>query len=93
MLGIAKSSGEKSVQNAALEVISPHNRDMLRNVEKILIIITGSSQVSLFEINDAIQIISDQMPDNANIIFGYVVDESFKDSAKLLFCYLKFIHK
>ena len=46
----------------------------------LLIIITGSSQVSLFEINDAIQIISDQMPDNANIIFGYVVDKSFKDS-------------
>ena len=86
LLGVGQTSGEGSAQNAARLAISPpHIADKLKSIQRMLIIITGSSQLSLFEINDAVQLIMEHMHDNANIIFGYIIDESLNNSVEATF--------
>ena len=45
----------------------------------VLINITGPSDMSLMEINDAVSMIQNEAHDDANIIFGAVIDEHMED--------------
>ena len=86
LLGVGKTSGEGRAQNAARLAISPtHIADKLKSIQRMLIIITGSSQLTLFEINDAVELIMEHLHDNANIIFGYIIDESLNNSVEITF--------
>ena len=49
----------------------------------MLIIITDSSQLSFFKINDAVQLITKHTQDNPNIIFGCMIDESLNHSVEV----------
>ena len=45
--------------------------------------ISGSSDLGIFEVNEAAQIISDAADPDANIIFGSVIDESLGDKVQV----------
>ena len=49
----------------------------------MLINITGGSDLTLFEVNEASSIIREAADEDANIIFGAVIDEAMRDEMKI----------
>jgi cell division protein FtsZ len=49
----------------------------------VLINITGGSDLTLYEVNEASSIIRESADDDANIIFGAVIDETLRDEMKI----------
>jgi cell division protein FtsZ len=49
----------------------------------VLINITGGSDLTLYEVNEASSIIREAADDDANIIFGAVIDETLEDEMKI----------
>ena len=49
----------------------------------MLINITGGSDLTLYEVNEASSIIREAADDDANIIFGAVIDETLRDEMKI----------
>ena len=64
------------------------NSPLLDNIDisgamGILINITGGSKLTLHEVNSASMTVADAAHEDANIIFGSVIDESFSDEVKI----------
>ena len=76
LLGIGMASGENRAQVAAdMAISSPLLETSIDGARGILLNITGGSDVSLYEVNEAAGVIAEAADDDANIIFGAVVDE------------------
>lgn len=81
IMGIGRASGPNRAQEAALAAI---NSQLLENTnicgaKGILVNITGNSALGLHEISSATNFVSDMVSQEANIIFGTVIDESMGD--------------
>ncbi len=85
VMGTAKATGENRAVEATNQAIaSPLLEDATINgAHGILLNITGSSKLTLFEVHEASTIIQKAAADNANIIFGAVHDESMGDAVKV----------
>jgi cell division protein FtsZ len=85
VMGTAVRSGEGRAREAALAAMaSPLLEDgAINGARGILINITGSSQLKLSEVNEASSLIQEAAHEEANIIFGAVLDESMGDEVKL----------
>ncbi|MBI2373554.1 MAG: cell division protein FtsZ [Deltaproteobacteria bacterium] len=85
LMGTGYGSGpNRAVEAANAAIHSP----LLDNVDisgamGILINITGGSNLTLFEVNSASSAIADAAHEDANIIFGSVIDENFTDEVKI----------
>jgi len=55
----------------------------IQGAQGILINVTGSTSLALHEVHEASSIIQKAAHENANIIFGAVMDEAMKDSVKI----------
>src|SRR4029077_6967771 len=55
----------------------------INGAQGILINVTGSSSLSLHEVHEASTIIQKAAHENANIIFGAVMDDAMKESVKI----------
>jgi len=76
LLGIGVADGENRAQAAAEAAIhSPLLETSIDGAHGLLLNITGGKDMTLFEVNDAAEVIADAADDDANIIFGAVVDE------------------
>jgi cell division protein FtsZ len=84
-LGTGRSCGEMRALEAMDQAISsPLLGDAtIRGAKGVLINITGGSDLTLYEVNEASSIIRESADDNANIIFGAVIDESLRDELKV----------
>jgi cell division protein FtsZ len=84
-MGIGISSGENRAAQAAQQAISsPLLEDVnIEGATGILINITAGKDVSLLEINEACMIIQEAAHEDANIIFGAVVEESAGDEMRV----------
>ena len=49
----------------------------------ILLNITGGSEIGLFEVNEAAEVVTSAADQNANVIFGAVIDESLGDEIRV----------
>jgi cell division protein FtsZ len=79
-MGIGSFKGdEKAIQAAKLAVDSPLLETELNGATSLLINITGGSDLSLMEINDAVEYIRDKADKDAEIIFGTTTDEKMED--------------
>ena len=77
LMGIGVATGENRAADAAkMAINSPLLETSIDGAKGILLNISGSANLSLFEINEAAEIISDAADPDANIIFGSVIDES-----------------
>ena len=77
LMGIGVGEGENRAADAAkMAINSPLLETSIDGAKGILLNISGSANLSLFEINEAAEIISDAADPDANIIFGSVIDES-----------------
>ena len=53
------------------------------NAKGVIFNVRGGENLSLTEINTAVQVINDKVSDDANIIFGTVIDESLQDEMEV----------
>ena len=85
VMGTAVASGSNRAVDAANRAISsPLLEDnSIQGAQGILINVTGSSTLTLHEVHEASSIIQKAAHENANIIFGAVMDEAMKESVKI----------
>ncbi|HHY13285.1 MAG TPA: cell division protein FtsZ [Thermoanaerobacterales bacterium] len=79
-MGIGKGNGENRAVEAAKQAISsPLLETSIKGAKGVLLNITGGSNLGLFEVNEAAEMVSEAADAEANIIFGAVIDENLKD--------------
>jgi len=84
-MGAATASGENRAVEAAQKAISsPLLEDVsIQGARGVLINITGGLDLGLHEVNEAATLIQEEADDEANIIFGAVIDESMNDQIRI----------
>ena len=85
MMGAAVSAGENRAVEAAQHAISsPLLEDVsIKGARGVLINITGGPTLSLHEVNEAATLFQEEADDDANIIFGAVIDEQMGDEVRI----------
>ncbi|OIO48601.1 MAG: cell division protein FtsZ [Parcubacteria group bacterium CG_4_9_14_0_2_um_filter_41_8] len=84
LMGIGRGSGESRAIDAAKAAIdSPLLEMAIDGARGILFTITGSSDLGMYEINEAAKIITGAADDDAKVIFGAVINEEMKDEVKI----------
>jgi len=85
MMGAALAEGENRAIEAAQRAISSPLLDDLsiQGARGVLINITGGADLTLHEVNEAATLIQEEADDDANIIFGAVIDESMGDMIRI----------
>src|SRR5947199_9383682 len=84
IMGIGNASGEGRAVNAARAAItSPLLEASIEGARGILLNIAGGSDLGLFEVNEAAEIIHGVAHPDANIIFGQVIDEGMGDEVRV----------
>jgi len=85
LMGTGMASGEDRAEQAAKQAISsPLLEDVsMSGAAGVLINITGGEDISLHDVNQATTIINQAAGADANIIFGAVIDTTFKDQIRV----------
>src|SRR5438128_2416283 len=84
LMGIGAASGESRAAEAAKNAISsPLLEQSVEGAAGILLNITGGSDLGLFEVNEAAEIISAAASKDSNIIFGAVIDDDLEDELRV----------
>lgn len=85
MMGAGQSSGEnRAVEAAEKAISSPLLEDIsIHGARGVLINITASPDVTLQEVNEAAELIQAEAYDDANIIWGMVIDPSLEDQVRV----------
>ena len=85
LMGTGIATGDNRAVEAAQKAISsPLLEDnTIQGAHGILLNITGSPDMTLYEINEASSLIQAEAHENANIIFGTVVDETMGDEIRI----------
>ncbi|MGI8556379.1 MAG: cell division protein FtsZ [Pyrinomonadaceae bacterium] len=85
LMGIGTAKGENAAVKAMKAAIDSKllEENSIKGAKGALINITGSKNMPLDEIEDAISLIHEEAHDDANIIFGTVFDESMEDEVKI----------
>jgi cell division protein FtsZ len=81
LMGTGVARGDNRAEEAArMAISSPLLEDLsIEGAHGVLINITGGSDLSLFEVNEASSLIQEAAHEDANIIFGAVIDESMPE--------------
>jgi cell division protein FtsZ len=80
LLGIGMGVGENRATDAAMQAVSsPLLETSMDGARSILLSITGGTNLSLWEVNEAAKSVSEAAHPDANIIFGAMVDEKLDD--------------
>ena len=84
LMAIGHGEGENKAVAAAEEAIASSLLDVtIDGARGILFNITGGSDMTLFEVNEAAEIIRKTAHPEVNIIFGAVIDESMSDKVRI----------
>ena len=85
LMGTGLGTGEGRASMAAEQAITSPLLDGvdINGALGVLINITGGSNLSLFEINEAASIVQEAAGDDANVIFGMVIDEALSDEMRV----------
>jgi cell division protein FtsZ len=85
LMGIGHGEGEhRAIEAATNAISSPLLEDIsIDGATGIIINITGASNMSIHEVNEATTLIMEAAHEDAEIIFGTVIDESMKDAIKV----------
>jgi cell division protein FtsZ len=84
LMAIGRGEGEKKATTAAEQAIASSLLDVtIDGARGILFNITGGPDMTLFEVNEAAEIIRKTAHPEVNIIFGAVIDESMSDRVRL----------
>jgi len=84
LMGIGVGQGENRATEAARTAVSsPLLEASIEGATGILLNITGGTELGLFEVNEAAEVVTSAADSNANVIFGAVIDESLGDEVRV----------
>ncbi len=84
LMGIGIASGENRAGEAARAAVSsPLLEASIEGATGILLNITGPADLGLFEVNEAAEVVTGAADQNANVIFGAVIDEKHGDEVRV----------
>jgi cell division protein FtsZ len=85
MMGAASASGEnRAVEAAQRAISSPLLEDVsIKGARGLLINVTGGPDMALYEVNEAASLIQEEAHEDANIIFGAVIDDGVSDEIRV----------
>jgi cell division protein FtsZ len=84
LMGIGIAGGENRATEAARAAVSsPLLESSIEGATGILLNVTGGPNIGLFEVNEAAQVVTSAADQNANVIFGAVIDESLADEVRV----------
>ncbi|OWZ84136.1 cell division protein FtsZ [Natranaerobius trueperi] len=84
LMGIGSSDDDnRAVEAAKSATLSPLLETSIEGAKGILLNITGGSNLGLVEVNEAADIVAEAASEDANIIFGAVIDDNMGDEVKV----------
>jgi cell division protein FtsZ len=84
LMGIGNARGDdRSVVAAEMSISSPLLEASIDGAHGVLLSIQGGSDLGLFEINEAAQLVSNSAAPDANFIFGAVIDDALGDEVRV----------
>ncbi len=84
LMGIGRARGEDRAEVAAQQAISsPLLEASMDGAQGVLLNISGGSDLGLFEINAAAELVAEAAHPEANIIFGAVIDDALGDEVRV----------
>ena len=84
LMGIGVASGDgRAAEAARTAVSSPLLEASIEGATGILLNFTGPADIGLFEVNEAAEVVTGAADQNANVIFGAVIDEGLKDEVRV----------
>jgi cell division protein FtsZ len=84
LMGVGHARGDnRAVEAARSAISSPLLESSIDGARGILLNITGGSDLTLYEVNEAARIISDHAHPEANVIFGTAIDDSLGDEVRV----------
>ncbi len=84
LMGIGIATGENRAAEAARKAImSPLLETSIDGARGVIMNITGGSNLSLYEVNEAAEIVISASDPDVNMIFGAIIDEELKDEIKV----------
>jgi cell division protein FtsZ len=84
LMGIGSARGEgRALKAAEIAINSPLLEASMEGAQGVLMSIAGGSDLGLFEINEAASLVQDAAHQEANIIFGTVIDDSLGDEVRV----------
>jgi len=84
LMGIGTARGEaRALEAAKLAISSPLLEASIDGAQGVLLMLAGGSDLGLFEVNEAADVVTQAAHPDANIIFGAVIDDSLGDEVKV----------
>src|SRR5947209_568803 len=84
LMGIGEASGENRAAEAARAAVSsPLLETSIEGATGIILNITGGPEIGLFEVNEAAEVVTSAADQNANVIFGAVIDDVMGDRVRV----------
>jgi cell division protein FtsZ len=84
LMGIGEAVGENRAAEAARAAVSsPLLETSIEGATGILLNITGGPDIGLFEVNEAAEVVTSAADQNANVIFGAVIDDAAGDAVRV----------
>ena len=84
LMGIGAGQGENRAGEAARTAVSsPLLESSIEGATGILLNISGPPDLGLFEVNEAAEVVTGAADQNANVIFGAVIDENLRDEVRV----------
>jgi cell division protein FtsZ len=84
LMGIGTARGDdRAVAAAEMAISSPLLEASIDGAHGVLLSIQGGSDLGLFEINEAAQLVANSAATDANIIFGAVIDDALGDEVRV----------
>jgi cell division protein FtsZ len=84
LMGIGSGQGENRAGEAARTAVSsPLLESSIEGATGILLNISGPPDLGLFEVNEAAEVVTGAADQNANVIFGAVIDENLRDEVRV----------
>jgi cell division protein FtsZ len=84
LMGIGYSSGEgRAISAARAAMASPLLEASIEGARRVLLNVSGPSDLGLFEVNEAAELVWQSAHPDANIIFGAVLDDQLADEVRI----------
>jgi cell division protein FtsZ len=85
LMGAGLAAGEHRAVDAALQAISSplHDEASMRGAPCLLLNVTGGPDLTLHEVNEAASTVTEYAHEDANVIFGAVIDEGMSGAMKV----------
>jgi len=84
LMGIGSGNGENRAGEAARTAVSsPLLESSIEGATGILLNISGPADLGLFEVNEAAEVVTGAADQNANVIFGAVINDQLKDEVRV----------